>query len=184
MPEIFVLVGPPASGKSTFARQLMRDQGFLCVNKDSIRKLVHGRQFVAEHEKMVDIIQSRIIAAYIHARSSFIVDNTNLDPDRLFHMLRSMFNQMHSYSVRKGEYKVTIQDEFCAVPEETLRLRDDSRGQYRVGPQVMDRMLAARDHYLSVAREEPSILSRAEAHSIVGIFGWAEEDPVPDLSQD
>jgi len=44
MPEIVVLIGCIASGKSTYARKLAR-KGWVVINDDDIVKLVHGRDY-------------------------------------------------------------------------------------------------------------------------------------------
>lgn len=50
MPTLYVTVGLPRSGKSTWCRE---HQDWPIVNPDSIRLEIHGKEFDAKHESLV-----------------------------------------------------------------------------------------------------------------------------------
>lgn len=83
MNKIIILQGLPASGKSTWARQYVQDHwpGWIRVNKDDIRKMLHTGKWSKESEKEVLRIRDFIITDALLSlpSKSVIVDDTNFE---------------------------------------------------------------------------------------------------------
>lgn len=82
MKKVKVLQGLPGSGKSTIAKNLVRENGdFVRVNKDDLRNMLYGGVWKPEREQGV-LETERNIAEYflVHEHKSVIVDDTNLNP--------------------------------------------------------------------------------------------------------
>ena len=82
MPTLELTVGLPASGKSTYARELVsraRPGTLARVNRDDIRVNVFGgRVFGRDVEDKVSIVQHAAVSELLRAGVSVIVDDTNL----------------------------------------------------------------------------------------------------------
>jgi predicted kinase len=73
MPTLYVTVGLPRSGKSTWAR--CRDLPI--VNPDSIRLEIHGKEFDAKHEGLVWWTTKIMVASLFRVgHSAVILDST------------------------------------------------------------------------------------------------------------
>lgn len=76
-----MLKGLPASGKSTYAKELIKTQpNWVRINKDDIREMINGSQWSKENEKQVLIVRDNLIFQYITAGYNVVVDDTNLNP--------------------------------------------------------------------------------------------------------
>lgn len=78
-PPIFVkiLQGLPASGKSTYAKELVA-QGFKRVNRDELRLMLDLGQWSPANEKLVSRIEREVIRSSIRNGHNMVVDNTHL----------------------------------------------------------------------------------------------------------
>ena len=74
-----MLKGLPASGKSTFARKLA-DDGWVRVNKDELRTMLHNGKWSSKNEKQVLEIRDLIIKDSLYFGKCVVVDDTNLAP--------------------------------------------------------------------------------------------------------
>ncbi|MEV4465735.1 ATP-binding protein [Micromonospora echinofusca] len=87
---LILLVGPPASGKSSFARawiergQLDRDGVVSC---DSIRSELVGNRVDVSDDPVVFDEMDRRVAARLRAALPVVVDATNVIPDARFRMI-------------------------------------------------------------------------------------------------
>ena len=144
--KIEILVGPPASGKSTYAKMLVEEQGFFRVNKDDLRRMLYGKQFVQEYEAIVEMVQRSVIYRLIHSWKSVVIDNTNLNTNSRQSLLLSIFTMFHD--IRMSEYEIVYNDSFCDVPLAELVSRDKAR-EYSVGMDVLCDMHDLRNNYLA-----------------------------------
>lgn len=76
---LLMLKGLPASGKSTYAKELA-DKGWARVNKDDLRAMINNGKWSKENEKQVINLRNALIEQYLDAGYSVVVDDTNLDP--------------------------------------------------------------------------------------------------------
>lgn len=74
-----ILVGPPGSGKSTYALDMVaKNANYVRVNRDDLRQQFKGAYVVSEDmEKVVSKAQDALIAALLTGGHSVIVDNTH-----------------------------------------------------------------------------------------------------------
>lgn len=66
----------PASGKSTYARELVA-QGYKRVNKDDLRAMIDSSVWSPENERFIYAIRNSIISKALHSGANVVVDDTN-----------------------------------------------------------------------------------------------------------
>lgn len=97
--------GLPASGKSTYAKQLEKEQGFVRVSKDDIRKTIEN--YNVKKESRVVVVRNQKIRKALAEGKNVVVDDTNLNP-------------IHEKNISKiaEEYgsEFEINDSFLEVP--------------------------------------------------------------------
>jgi len=72
------LRGLPASGKSTFAKDFVdRNPGWLRINKDDLRLMLHNSKWSKDNEKQVLLVRDSMIIGALSRGYSVIVDDTN-----------------------------------------------------------------------------------------------------------
>jgi predicted kinase len=79
MKKVLVLVGLPASGKSTFAHELLlKEPGqWVRSNKDSLREMAHASYWSGGNEKFILKLRDQIILMALESGKHVIVDDTN-----------------------------------------------------------------------------------------------------------
>ncbi|MFE9137813.1 AAA family ATPase [Streptomyces sp. NPDC007355] len=125
------MTGLPASGKSTFARQLVAEScgRVLRVNLDDLRAMIgRGESWGREHEDTVLAMQDSAVRAAIDAGFSVVVDNTHLTP-RIPSRLKT---------VVAGRAAFVVHD-FTHVPMDECIRRDTARSN-SVGEAVIRRL--------------------------------------------
>ena len=118
MQKIIMLKGLPASGKTTWAKEKINENGnFIRVNKDDIRESILGK-WSPKKEKTVISIRNALIRTGIGLGKNVIVDDTN-------------FNPKHEQYLKNlaQELGVTfeVNDSFLKVPVEECVERDMKR---------------------------------------------------------
>lgn len=78
-PKLVMLRGLPASGKTTYAKQLV-DKGWVRVNKDDLRAMLHNSKFSKSNEAFILSLRDEIIIRALVNGNNVVVDDTNLDP--------------------------------------------------------------------------------------------------------
>ena len=79
MKKILILRGLPASGKSTFCRELLqKESNWKRVNKDTLRECMDYSKWSPENETFINNIQKFIITASLKKGYNVVCDNTNL----------------------------------------------------------------------------------------------------------
>lgn len=81
-PKILFLKGLPASGKSTFARELVsKEPGkWVRLNKDDLRAMLHDGKWSKENEKLVMAMQRTMASDALTRGMSLLIDDTNFNP--------------------------------------------------------------------------------------------------------
>lgn len=84
--KLLMLKGLPASGKSTFARQLVDGHDYVRANKDEIRTMLHNGKWSKRNEKEVLAVRDFIVEYGLALGRNVVVDDTGFNPtheDRL-----------------------------------------------------------------------------------------------------
>lgn len=139
--RIILTMGIPACGKSTWAKQYIKDnQGWKIVNKDYLRLMIDDGKWSKQNEKVILSIRDSIIETILNSGFNVIVDDTNLS-DTHYNHIKEKF---------KGVATVEIKD-FTHVSLEECILRDSKRQNY-VGEKVIRQIY---NQYLRVEPVKP-----------------------------
>lgn len=80
-PTVYIMVGLPGSGKSTWAKKECEKRDAVIVSRDGIRSMLTGRKerMVGDNdfERMVTQIEREVVAEAIRAKKNVILDATN-----------------------------------------------------------------------------------------------------------
>lgn len=81
MSKLIIMRGPSASGKSTYAKQMVAEdfEGTIRVNRDKLREMAHDGEFVKGiTEDKILMARDALIRRYLKAGLTVIADDTNL----------------------------------------------------------------------------------------------------------
>lgn len=125
--KLLILKGLPASGKSTFAKRMVDEHGWVRTNKDTIRKQMFGTEWRRKDEKKVVKERNRQIIEALQQGKNVVVDDTNLNPVHVKEL---------AAIAREHNVILEIDDGFLGVPLEVCIERDKNR-EDSVGEQVI-----------------------------------------------
>lgn len=77
MQKILMLRGLPASGKTTYAKELLKQGGWKRVNKDDLRAMVDGGEWGEQNEKFILDIRDTFVLRSLLLGFNVVVDDTN-----------------------------------------------------------------------------------------------------------
>ena len=127
--KILMLKGLPASGKSTYAKELVaKDHNWVRVNKDDLRAMMNGGVFSRKLEEQIIITERELAENALKIGKSVVIDDTNFN---LTH--ERYFRQLARY------YKAEFEVKFFDTPLEECIKRDNKRPN-GVGETVIRRM--------------------------------------------
>ena len=128
--KIVLLKGLPASGKSTYARELVdKHPGqYKRVNKDDLRTMLDNNRWSKHNEKLVISVRDSIIIQALKDGHSVVVDDTNFDPK-------------HESRMREiaEQFNADVEVKFFDIPLDECIRRDKIR-QNPCGEEVIVRM--------------------------------------------
>lgn len=131
MPKLVVTRGLPASGKSTWAKEMVRKYGWKRVNRDEIRAMADDSQWSQRREKTVRKVEQTLAELFLSQGHNVVVDDTNLVPSTMFSW--QQFAQEHGAEFEVKDFTGVPLDE-CLKRNEGRPNRVDSsviRGMYR-----------------------------------------------------
>lgn len=133
--KLLVLKGLPASGKTSYARDLLNKYPgqWVRTNKDDIRAMVLGGKWSRRKEKLVEAMESAMIVQALEDGYSVVVDNTHLGGKHILRYDRLIKD--HDFN----NVKLEINAEFMSIPPEVCIKRDLAR-ERSVGAEVIWRM--------------------------------------------
>lgn len=102
MSEIQVLIGPPASGKSTYADVVTKaNKLWKRVNKDSIRAMINFGRWYSAQESIVMQIRDATIETLLKDGYNVIIDDTNMQQIHIdkFKELAAKYDARITYKV-------------------------------------------------------------------------------------
>ncbi len=128
--HILLMRGLPASGKSTYARQLVEKHGhYRRISRDLLREMTAFGKWSESREKYIRQAELALAELFLNAGLTPVIDDTNLSPTAM-----SMWQE---FAVRMGA-SLEIKD-FTDVSKEVCKERDRKRPHY-VGEAVIERM--------------------------------------------
>lgn len=127
MSKLIVLKGLPASGKSTYAKELVA-QGYKRVNKDELRLLIDDGKWSRENEKAIKNLETLMVNNLLANGFNVVVDDTNFAYEEHWKYCSENFGG--------GDFEV----KFFDVPLMECIERDSKRGEKSVGSKVIHRM--------------------------------------------
>lgn len=141
MKKVIILKGLPASGKSTYAKELIdkNPEKYKRINKDELRLMLDNNHWSKANEKFILKIRNDLICQALIDHKSVIIDDTNLHPKHE-QAIRKIVDEWNKTS--KDNVQVEIQ--FFDTPIEECIKRDLKR-QNSVGEDVIRRMYS---HFL------------------------------------
>lgn len=130
MIKVIMLIGLPASGKSTYAKQLINENpnSYKRINKDLLREMLDNNHHSKDAEKFILNVRDQLILMAIENGKHVIIDDCNLAPK-------------HEDRIRlliKGKAELEIVD-FTHVPLETC-IKNDLKRLNSVGEKVIREM--------------------------------------------
>jgi len=131
MSKLLVLKGLPASGKSTYAKELV-NKGWKRVNKDDMRMMIDGSKWSRNNEKNILTLEKDLALFMLDSGFNVVVDDTNFAHEKAWKEVADNI---------KAEFEV----KFFDVPVMECVERDSKRGDKSVGAKVIFRMY---DQYL------------------------------------
>ena len=137
MSKLTMLKGLPASGKSTYAKELVK-KGWKRVNKDDLRLMIDDGKWSKQNEERVRDIECMMVKYFLDAGFNVVVDSTNFAYERFWFSVA----QMH-----KADFEV----KFFDTPVMECIERDSKRGEKSVGAKVIMGMY---DRYLKPSAPE------------------------------
>ncbi|MEM9153329.1 MAG: AAA family ATPase [Cyanobacteria bacterium P01_F01_bin.3] len=131
MKRVVMTVGLPASGKSTWAKELITNEAgrWVRVNKDLLREMCHNSKHSKSNEKFIVRLRNLIILEALEAGKHVVIDDTNLHPKHI----RTVTELV------KGQAKVEVNNSFLQVPVKEC-IRRDLQRQDSVGKDVIMQM--------------------------------------------
>lgn len=126
MKKVIITRGLPASGKSTWAKQQVREHPgrYSRVNRDDLRAMLHCKRFTRQNEKLVCEARDALILQSLKAGRHVIVDETSLNPD-VIDDIRKVVGKEAEVEIK--EFKKDVDD--C--------IRDDAARDNPVGKNVI-----------------------------------------------
>lgn len=80
--KVLLLRGLPASGKSTYAKELVsKNHNWVRVNKDDLRAMMNNGEFSWKLEKQIVKAERELAENALKLGKNVIVDDTNFNPD-------------------------------------------------------------------------------------------------------
>ncbi len=124
--KLMVLRGLPASGKSTFAVQKVKE-GFKRVSKDDLRAMIDNGKWNRENEKIVVDQEKSMVFTWLRDGYNVVVDDTNFGYEEVWKVVADTCNV---------DFELI---NFDTLPGECIE-RDRKRGDKSVGAEVIMRM--------------------------------------------
>jgi len=142
MKTVWILKGLPASGKSTFAKELLRKHpgAYKRINRDDLRAMLDESHHNKENERFALQVRDLLILAALRSGKHVIVDDTNLNPQHEPHIR----NLVQEYRRETGD-EVSVRVKFFEVSLEEAIARDLKRPRpvgERVIRQIYEKYLA------------------------------------------
>lgn len=157
MSKVIILKGLPASGKSTWALDIVYNQpNYIRINKDDLRAMFHNSFWSHDREKIIVASRDKLIQQALSNNLNVIVDDTN-------------FNPRHEKRIREiaKEFKAEVEVKFFNVSlTECLERNANRTGKAKVPDNVIIDMYEKYVKNMSISTE-PIVNIPTNPHCIV-----------------
>jgi predicted kinase len=146
MKKVLILKGLPASGKSTFAKNLLDENKGMWkrLNKDDLRAMLDNGHHSTSNEKFVEKLRDMMLIEALKEGKHVIIDDTNLS-DRPVDRITQV---VHKYAKDAGDQvKIEIKTMETSLEESLER---DAKREKKVGREVIMKM--NKQHFLNDER--------------------------------
>ena len=126
--KLIMMRGLPASGKSTKASEIVEQGGWVRLNRDLLRTMLHNDKFTGRNEGLTVDAEKYLAHEFLKDGTNVVVDDCNLGESH---------RDMWSNIAKMAEAKFEVID--MATPVSTCRFRDMER-QKKVGADVITNM--------------------------------------------
>ena len=130
MNRIIICIGLPSSGKSTWAKSLLKQEPgrWKRLNKDLIREMLDDSEWSHENEEFVNNIQENILRSVLKKKLNVICDNTSFSP-RIYSRI---------CEIAKNQGDILVEEKVFEVDLNACIERDKQRsGRACVGEKVI-----------------------------------------------
>lgn len=138
MAKVIICQGLPASGKTTWAKEWVKEEPTRRVrfNRDDVRNML-GKYWVPSREGLINSIYDSFMNEAMLAGYDIVIDNMNLNEKTVSEIQEYVreFNNWIYLSPLKTHYDVEFK-KFLDVPLETL-LERDSKREHPIGEKVI-----------------------------------------------
>lgn len=111
MADIILLVGPPGSGKSTWASLYIKDHKAKILSRDALRLCMQNGKYNSSDERVIKRIRDYAVENWLRKNYSVIIDDLNLTPD-VFPRMVSIANRV-GHDVKVKEHIMQIEQSVC-----------------------------------------------------------------------
>lgn len=131
MKKVILTKGLPASGKTTWAKELLdgSKNSFKRINNDDLRKMFDNGHYSSDTEKFIKKAVDALVLLALEENKHVILDNTHLS-DKSINRIKELV---------KGKAEVIVEDKFLDVPLETC-IKNDLKRLDSVGKDVIMKM--------------------------------------------
>lgn len=163
--KILLLIGIPASGKSTWRKKfLLNNRGWVSISRDDYRLMLDGSQIMDfKGEMLVTQLVNNAIAIAIKAKFNVIVDQTNVNLKYL--------NEMVAFCEKIADVECKIFDMVEKVAIERDKNRDAS-----VGAEVIKKMFK---NYVALFNSNFNFAPRKKKAHIATNIKWKRNGNLP-----
>ena len=138
--KVLILSGLPASGKSTFAKELMKKEPnkWKRINKDLLREMLDGGVWSGKNESEIIKTRDDLLRRFLVGGYNVIIDDTNFDPKhaKSIKELARIWND-DEFIDPEDKFNIEVEEKFFNVPVWECIERDKLRGDKMVGEKVI-----------------------------------------------
>lgn len=152
MRKILILKGLPASGKTTYAKQLIEDNPghWARISKDDLRAMLHNGHHSKYNENFILGVRNTLIKMILRdTNRNVIIDDTNLNPVHE-KQIRDLVTEINAVS-STFQIQVEVQDFFLNTVSLEECLQRDAKRENPVGEKVIidmyNRWLKPKEHF-------------------------------------
>lgn len=111
MQKLLILKGLPASGKSTWAKQQLKENPgkYKRISKDDLREMFDGGKWSGENENFILKVRDQLILESLRHGHDVIVDDTNLNSKHETH-IRELVKDFPDVEVSIVEFRTSVAD--------------------------------------------------------------------------